>query len=173
MSYEQYASNTTYHQVYFENNGYFIKQNQDGSVVMVRSRQNATLFTLSDYCNSDAQRIHYDLVIKNDEDDKYRVLDFVNTFEIKEQIVLKESDNSIGNFHIDWGSFIKENFNKENDYKVNFVAFVCEKKAKNKEKSSFYAFDNYGDGRLVWYHCDMKNSEYNIKSNQKFKVIYV
>jgi len=40
---------------------------------------------------------------------------------------------------------------------------------------SIYAFDNYGDGRVVWWYTETIQGwgvEVQTKPNQKFKVVY-
>jgi hypothetical protein len=148
-------------QVLFMNGGRYLRHNlNDNTLQMVDSKENATTFYLNESCSPADQRLSYRLVRDaNNDSIEYK---FLGKPEIAKQITMvlcSPKENS--NFHI------KYDFNDEGN--LDSVSFLSE------SNDSIYAFDNYGDGRVVWWNTELIKGwgvQVQTKENQKFKVIF-
>ena len=166
---EYYAinCNTRIYPVYFENNRQFMKMDTNNNLKMVNSKNNATKFILEDYCDSDAMRQTYNIILGINDNTQYC---FDGDFNFKDQIKLRPSKK-----HESSNFYIKGYY--DDKYELEKVAFLFFDEKDKSSTDKYYAFDNYGDGRVVWYNTGpVTENEYyskiiEIKDNQYFNVI--
>ena len=167
---EYYSGNTNIYAVYFENNGKYMTLDKKNNLKMVDSKEKAKPFWLEDYCNSGAMRIHFNIVKSKEEPTQYR---FVREIILKKPVELSLSTDYNTNTVSDF--YIKYYFN-EKTFEVDRVAFLAQKTGEH-GSDNIYAFDNYGDGNVVWYNTGPVTkdkygyNEIEIKRNQMFNVV--
>jgi hypothetical protein len=143
------------------NGRHYLSHNpNDNTLQMVDSKEKATLFYLNETCSPVDQRLFYRVVRDADNDNiEYK---FLGTPEKGKQITMVLcSSKEDSNFHI------KYHFNDGGD--LDSVSFLSE------SNDSIYAFDNYGDGRVVWWNTELIKGwgvQVQTKANQNFKVIF-
>ena len=147
--------------VFLMNGNRYLKHNSnDNTLEMVDSKENATSFYIMKRCSPADQRLRYYLV----RDDNSDIIEykFLGTPQKGKQITMvlcSSKENS--NFNI------KYELNDED--KLDSVSFIT------MSGHSIYAFDNYGDGRVVWWYTETIQGwgvEVQTEPNQKFKVVY-
>lgn len=169
---EYYSGNTNIYAVYFENNGKYMTLDKNNNLKMVDSKEKATPFWLEDYCNSGAMRIHFNIVKSNEDNTPYR---FSGDVEKEKPIQLSLSTDYKTNTVSDF--YMKYYFNHKT-YEVDRFAFLAQKKGEH-DSDNYYAFDNYGDGNVVWFNTNpVTLDKYNtkvidVKNNQMFNIIRV
>ena len=172
-SYEEYFSgNTNVYSVYFENNGKYMTLDKNNNLKMVDSKDKAKPFCLEDYCNSSAMRMNFNIVKSKEDTTPYR---FSGDVILKKPIQLSLSTDYKTNEVSDF--YMKYYFN-DKTFEVDRFAFLAEKKD-TQGSNNHYAFDNYGDGNVVWFNTNPDSiSKYNtkeieVKRNQMFNIIRV
>ena len=160
------APSTLIHKAYLKNNGRYLRRNSDGTLIMV-DKKDATWFYIYEYCSSADQRIHFHVLNnKDDINGSFNVNDKINE---REQIILNENDanKNITNFWIKY-------YLHKTTYELDKVSFVMQDTGYKDSNGKYYAFDNFGDGRVVWFETNgVKNGSLETKENQQFKVIYI
>lgn len=173
MSWEEYAqtkSNTL--KVYFENCGKFLKHDDKNKrLTMVDSTDATTVFYLKEQCSVACMRLSYRLVIDESGESEYK---FTGNISKGEQVTIdKCNEDESSNFSI---KFDFNSFNEETNFPT-VVSFIASKSGyyDYNEHNSVYAFDNYGDSRVVWWNLSNKNTNNNFeaKQNQKYNVIII
>ena len=150
---------TTIFKVYFENNNLFIKLNTDSTLSMVKSKENASEF-LIEKC-SPTSGLRYKLIKKEGNN----TLEFITGMPKKGTPVKLLLGYGPQNF---WLKYYLNN--KSELEKVAFLDFFG-----MVYNHTVYGFDNYGDGRVIWWDNDtgayIRDS--TVKENQLFNVIYI
>ena len=162
-TWEEYAAGTCETSLVFLMNGnrYLKHNSNDNTLEMVDSKENATSFYIMKRCSPADQRLRYYLVHDDNSDiiDEYKFLGTPQKGKQITMVLCSSKENS--NFHI------KYDFNDEDE--LDSVSFIT------MSGHSIYAFDNYGDGRVVWWYTETIQGwgvEVQTKPNQKFKVVY-
>ena len=158
---------TRIHTAYLQNGGKYLRRNDDGTLTMVNSIADATWFYIYHYCSPADQRMHFHLL--NNKDDINGSFHVDNKITKNGKIVLKQ--NLKGKSHTNF--YIKYYFDEK--YELDKVSFIMEDTGYKDSTHKLYAFDNYGDGRVVWWETNERDKYYSIKTkdNQKFKVEYI
>ena len=173
MSWEEYAqtkSNTL--KVYFENGGKFLKHDvKNKRLTMVNSTDEATVFYLNEQCSVACMRLSYRLVTDESGESEYK---FTGNITKGEQVIIdkcNEDDYESSNFIIKYDF---DSLNKETNFPT-VVSFIASKGGYYgyNDPDSVYAFDNYGDSRVVWWNINNTNNNIEAKQNQKYNIINV
>lgn len=164
QTYDQYTSGShTVLRVYLENSGKFMCLNEDNTLTMV-ALGHATQFYLNQHVYIADMRVNYELIpsLEASNDEQYK---------------------AYGDFKKGNSSCITSNNNSQQDipkYNLNFKEHLNEHAALEsitiyvKVNEAYWALDNYGDGRVVWWNMDKnrETDELTAKPNQKFKLIF-
>ena len=165
--YRNNCSSSRIHTVYLQNGGKYLRRNDDGTLTMVDFISDATSFYIYEYCSPSSQRMHFHLL--NNKDDINGSFHVDNKITKNRKIVLKQNveGKSYTNFSII--------YDFDENYELDKVSFIMEDTGYKDSTHKLYAFDNYGDGRVVWWETNGQDKYYEIKTkdNQQFKVEYI
>ena len=164
MPYNYPPSTNKVFKIYFENGGRFMKYNKDKTIKMVDCKEDATVFFVNEYCSPEMMRLRYSIMKSETDATPFKFSGEINK---GQQIKLEECSNETSNFHLKYYLDLDGNLDK--------IAFTASKKGyyDTNDIETIFAFDNYGDRRVVWWNIDGLDKYHSIetKTNQQFNVI--